>query len=194
MLKKPVNETKVDDEIVLKGSVRRSILPTTETEGLQIELKTTLDVDSVILDTDIVEAAPSTPVKVNKDMSLTIIDVSIMEATCVQMVVDAFANELENQGVSPKVARDIAVKSYLGEPEAFSPKGAIKDMIAPRRRDSLLASLEKKATNRTEIALGTPVSGKGLCLEESQLSSILISALTDNDMEIIDTYACHLET
>jgi hypothetical protein len=47
---------------------------------------------------------------------------------------------------------------------------------------------------RTEIALGTPVSGKGLCLEESQLSSILISALTDNDMEIIDTYACHLET
>jgi hypothetical protein len=38
MLKKPVNETKVDDEIVLKGSVRRSILPTTETEGLQIEV------------------------------------------------------------------------------------------------------------------------------------------------------------
>lgn len=49
-----------------------------------------------------------------------------MEATCVQMVVNAFANELENQGVSPQMARDIAVKSYLSEPEAFSPKGAVK--------------------------------------------------------------------
>jgi hypothetical protein len=54
-----------------------------------------------------------------------------MEATCLQMVVDAFANELENQGVSPKVARDIAVKSYLSEPKAFSPKGAVKGIHAP---------------------------------------------------------------
>lgn len=42
------------------------------------------------------------------------------------MVVDAFASELENQGVSAEEAHEIAVKSYLSEPEAFSPKGLAK--------------------------------------------------------------------
>jgi hypothetical protein len=57
-----------------------------------------------------------------------------------------------------------------------------------------VADLPINFATRTEKALGPPVCGKGLCLEETQLSSILISALTDNDMEIIDAYACHLET
>jgi hypothetical protein len=58
----------------------------------------------------------------------------------------------------------------------------------------IVANITINFVTRTEKTLGSEVLGKGLCLEETHLSSILISALTDNDMEIIDTYACHLET
>ena len=57
---------------------------------------------------------------------------------------------------------------------------------APRRRDSLLASLEKKAIP-TGMIIFAP-SGA-----DPQLSCDLISALTDTDMEIIENYASRLE-
>lgn len=57
---------------------------------------------------------------------------------------------------------------------------------APRRRDSLLASLEKKAIP-TGMIIFAP-SGA-----DPQLSCDLISALTDADMEIIENYASRLE-
>ena len=57
---------------------------------------------------------------------------------------------------------------------------------APRRRDSLLASLEKKAIPRGMIIFAP--SGA-----DPELSCDLISALTDADMEIIENYASRLE-
>lgn len=57
---------------------------------------------------------------------------------------------------------------------------------APRRRDSLLASLEKKAVPRGMIIFAP--SGA-----DPELSCDLISALTDADMEIIENYASRLE-
>lgn len=57
---------------------------------------------------------------------------------------------------------------------------------APRRRDSLLASLEKKAVPRGMVIFAP--SGA-----DPELSCDLISALTDADMEIIENYASRLE-
>ena len=59
-------------------------------------------------------------------------------------------------------------------------------LLGPRRRDSLLASLEKKAapTGRSIFA-GSH--------SETELSCDLISSLTDGDMDIIESYASRLQ-
>ena len=57
---------------------------------------------------------------------------------------------------------------------------------APRRRESLLASLEKKAIPRGMIIFAPSEA-------DPELSCDLISALTDADMEIIENYASRLE-
>lgn len=57
---------------------------------------------------------------------------------------------------------------------------------APRRRDSLLASLEKKAVPRGMVIFAPSGADPGLSCD-------LISALTDADMEIIENYASRLE-
>jgi hypothetical protein len=55
----------------------------------------------------------------------------------------------------------------------------------PRRRESLLASLEKKAEPTGRSIFGA--SG-----DDALVSCDLISALTDSDMDIIDSYALRL--
>ena len=110
---------------------------------------------------------------------------AIKQAICVQLAVDAFANELEMQGVPAGRAYATAVDTYLSNPSDFSPK-RVSVKAAPRR-DSLLASLEDRAYV-TGCSLYGADGG-----DESQLSCDLIAALTDSDMAIVDAYATRLE-
>ena len=113
--------------------------------------------------------------------------VVIKQAICVQLAVDAFANELEMQGVPAGRAYATAIDTYLSNPSAFSPKPVRTKTLGPGRRDSLLVSLEAKA-HITGSSLFGANGG-----DQAQLSCDLIAALTESDMDIIDAYALRLE-
>ena len=123
------------------------------------------------------------------------------------------------QGVSAGIAYATAIDTYLSNPSAFglappvptrgrSSQGYrilhvclhgvypatdsililffyVSRFVGPRRRESLLASLEKKAEPTGRTIFGA--SG-----DDALVSCDLISALTDSDMDIIDSYAQRL--
>ena len=166
---KVVAELSIDEDIVLScdANNRDSILTFPSTTNEIVEGKDLLS---------------CTPIK-----SVEQRGVVIKQAICVQLAVDAFANELEMQGVPAGRAYATAIDTYLSNPSAFSPKPIRTKSDGPYRRDSLLVSLEAKA-HMTGSSLFGANGG-----DQAELSCDLIAALTESDMDIIDAYALRLE-
>ena len=164
-----VAQLAIDEDLVLSCNAtdRESILTFPTSSGEAVSKK---------------EELSSTPIK-----SVEHRGVVIKQAICVQLAVDAFANELEMQGVPAGRAYATAIDTYLSNPSAFSPKPMKTKINAPRRRDSILVSLEAKAHSTGSSLFG--VDGG----DQTQLSCDLIAALTESDMDIIDAYALRLE-